>query len=57
MDKKQWLIAAILTFITVCFWVGFEILHKRIETQITPQVQELIEPINPNFDLTVIEKR
>lgn len=57
MDKKQWLIAVILTFITVCFWVGFEILHKRHETKITPQVQELIEPIDPNFDLTAIEKR
>lgn len=57
MDKKQWLIATILTFITICFWVGFEIWHKRYETQITPQLQELIEPINPSFDLTAIEKR
>lgn len=57
MDKKQWLIAMILTFITICFWVGFEILHKRSETQITPEVKELIESINPNIDLTAIEKR
>lgn len=57
MNKKEWLIAAILTFVTICFWVGFEILHKRAETKITPELKELLEPIDTNFDLSVIEKR
>lgn len=54
--KKEWLIAAILTFITVVAWVVFDILHARTQVEIPPKTQELIEPINPEFDTSVLEE-
>ncbi len=55
MTRKQWLIAAILTFITICAWVVFDILHKRSQVEISPNLQEVIEPINPDFNTKVLE--
>lgn len=55
MTKKQWLIAAILTFITVCAWVVFNILHTRAKVEIPSKIQEVIEPLNPEFDTSGIE--
>ena len=49
--SKQWLIITILTFITVCAWVGFDILHARAKVEIPPKTQELIEPISPEFKI------
>jgi len=53
--KKEWLIAAILTFITVCAWLIFDILHTRAQVEIPPKTQEIIEPISPDFDTSVLE--
>lgn len=50
MTKKQWLIAAILTFITILTWVVSDIIHTRSQVEISPQLQQVIEPISPNFD-------
>lgn len=50
MNKKQWLIATILTFITISAWVIFDILHTRSQVEISPKLQEVIEPIDPNFN-------
>lgn len=50
MNKKQWLIATILTFITICAWVIFDIVHVRSQVEISPKLQEVIEPIDPNFN-------
>lgn len=55
MNKKEWLIAAILTFITVCAWVVFDILHARSQVEIPANLQEVIEPINPEFDTQGVE--
>lgn len=55
MTKKEWLIAAILTFITISAWVIFDILHSRAKVDIPPKVQEVIEPISPEFDLSGLQ--
>lgn len=57
MTKKRWLILAILTFLTVCGWVIANILHTRTSVEIPPKVQELIEPLNPEFDLSGLEDK
>lgn len=54
--KKEWLIAAILTFLTICAWVVFDILHTRAQVEIPQKTQELIEPISPEFDTSGIQK-
>lgn len=55
MTKKEWLVAAILTFITVCAWVIFDILHSRSSVEIPAKVKEIIEPINPEFNTSILE--
>lgn len=55
MTKKQWMVAAILTFITVCAWVVFDILHARSSVEISPKLKEVIEPLNPEFDTSGLE--
>ncbi len=51
MTRKEFLIIAVATFITVISWVVFDILHKRSQVEISPKTQEVIEPLDPNFDL------
>lgn len=55
MTRKEWLIAAILTFITICAWVIFDIIHARAQVEILPKIQEIIEPISPEFDTSILE--
>lgn len=55
MTKKEWLIAAILTFLTICAWVIFDILHTRAKVEIPANLQEVIEPINPELNTQVLE--
>lgn len=55
MTRKEWLIAAILTFITVLSWVIFDIIHTRSQVQIPPKLQEAIEPISPDFNTQSLE--
>ena len=49
--KKEWLVATILTFITLCAWVIFDILHTRSQVEISPKIQEVIEPISPQLNV------
>lgn len=51
MTRKEWLVAAILTLITVSAWVVFDIIHARAQVEIPQNIQEAIEPINPNLDI------
>ena len=50
MSRKEWLIAAVLTFITILAWLAFNTMHARSKVEISPKVQELIEPISPDFN-------
>lgn len=50
MIRKQWLIVTILTFITILAWVAFDIIHTRSEVTIPTELQDLTEPISPEFD-------
>lgn len=55
MTKKEWLIAAILTFVTILAWVIFGIIHIRSQVQIPTQLQIIIEPISPDFNIKSIQ--
>lgn len=50
MTKKGWLIATILTLLTVSAWVISDIIHTHAQVQIPSQLQTIIEPISPDFD-------
>lgn len=51
MVRKEWLVVAILTFITILAWVGFDILHTQAEVEIPSELKDLTEPISPDFDV------
>lgn len=51
MNKKEWLIAAILTLITISAWVIFDIIHTRSQVSIPTKLQQVIEPISPDFNI------
>lgn len=53
--QKEWLIVTILTFLTIMAWVVFDILHTRSQSDVSPQLQELTEPVNPDFNLKGLE--
>lgn len=53
--RKEWLIGTILTFIVILAWVVFDILHNRAQVEIPSQLQELTEPINPEFNISGLE--
>lgn len=53
--RKELLIATILTFIVILAWVVFDILHNRAQVEIPSQLQELTEPINPEFNISGLE--
>ncbi len=57
MSRKELLLAVILTFITVCAWVIFEVIHASSQTKTPPQLEELLQPINPTLDLKGIQQR
>ena len=56
MNKKEFFIIIVVTFITICAWVIFDTLHKRSEVEIPPKLQEVIEPIDPNLDLESLKQ-
>ena len=55
MTKKEWLIAAILTFTTICAWVVFDILHTTTKVEVSQELQQLTEPISPDFNTKGLE--
>lgn len=52
MTRKEWLIAAILTLITISAWMIFEVVHTRSQVEIPQQLQQIIEPISPDFNIS-----
>lgn len=57
MTRREFLIIAIATFITAIAWAVFDILHARANVEVSPKLQQVIEPIDPNFDTTIIESQ
>ncbi len=54
MNSKQFLYIIIATFVTITAWTIFDILHSRSQVQPAPEVKELLEPLNPKLDLTIL---
>jgi len=50
MTSRQWLIATLLTFLTICAWVLFNILYEQPKPDVPPNTEQLIKPIDPEFN-------
>ncbi|MBI2018029.1 hypothetical protein HYS92_03175 [Candidatus Daviesbacteria bacterium] len=55
MNRKEFLLITVATLITVVAWVVFDIIHKRADVKLPANVQNVIEPINPDFNLNNIK--
>lgn len=53
MSGKSFLYIVIITFITVLIWVTLDITRGEPKT-VSPEVQQLITPISPDFDQEVL---
>lgn len=56
MTSKQFLIIIIATLITVLIWFAVDIYRSRSQVKVSPEVQQLLEPVNPNFDQNLINE-
>lgn len=54
MSGKQFLYIIIATLITVLIWFGIDIYRSKTTVQISPEIQQVLEPVNPNFDQNLI---
>lgn len=54
MSGKHFLYIIIATLITILIWFGLDIKHSRSKVKVAPEVQQLMAPINPNFDPKII---
>lgn len=52
MTSKQFLTILIFTLITVIIWVMFDIIQSRNAVGPAPEVQQLLEPVSPNFEIS-----
>lgn len=50
MSGKHFFYIIVATLITVLLWFALDIIHARSKIQISPEVQQTLEPVNPNFD-------
>lgn len=56
MTGKQFLVIIIATLITVLIWFAVDIYRSKTQVKISPEVQQLLEPVNPNFDPNLINE-
>lgn len=56
MTGKQFLYICVATFITVVIWVITDIIHSASQVKIPPEVNKLMEPLNPTLDQEAIDE-
>lgn len=56
MNNKELLIIAVIIFLSIVFWIAFDIYHASHQSSVTPQEQEQIRPLTPTFDNDIILK-
>jgi len=53
--RKSSLILTILTLITIIAWVIFDVIHARSKVEIPTEIKNVLDPVNPNFDIKALE--
>lgn len=55
MTKKEFYIIALVTLVTIIAWGIFDVIHTRSQVEPSSEIQEVLEPINPDFDSQALE--
>lgn len=53
--RKEFLVIAIATLATIIAWAIFDIIHKSAGVSLPANVQQIIEPIDPKFNIDAIK--
>lgn len=56
MNKKEFMIILIITFFVIMVWIIAEIIHSKPSVPVDPKLQQLLDPIDPNFDTSTLER-
>jgi len=54
MSYKDWLALSIFTLLIVFTWITFDVYHAMTTSTVASVEEELIEPLDPEFDHQVI---
>lgn len=55
-QKQIFLRILIFSFATVLVWVGFSLVLSQQQTGISPELQKLAVPLNPNIHLEIVDQ-
>lgn len=56
MNKKEFIVILIITFLVIMIWIIAEIIHSKPSVPIDPKLQQLLDPLDPNFDTATLER-
>lgn len=56
MERKELVVIAIATFLVVVIWVGTSVLGTKSSVEEKPNLQQLLEPIDPSLDQDTLDK-
>lgn len=56
MNRKEFIIVLVITFLVFMVWVIAEIIHAKPSIPIDPKIQALLTPVDPNLDKATLDK-
>lgn len=54
--KKSHIVIIVLTFICFTVWFIADLFKTPASVQVTPELQEALEPLNPSFDQSTLDQ-
>lgn len=56
MNQKEFTIAIIITVLVILLWVVADIIHTRSTVTVDSRVQQLLSPLNPVIDTSILDQ-
>lgn len=54
--SKDILALAVLTFITILVWIGFEAYHTAVTSTVPERLEVLVQPLSPKVSVEVVDE-
>jgi hypothetical protein len=54
--SNSWLYISILLFVIAVIWAGVSAYSQMRKPTIPPDLQKIMEPLDPNLDMTTLQK-
>lgn len=56
MNRKEFTVVLIFTFIVIVIWIIADIIYTEPSVTADPKIQPLLEEVDPNFDTAILEQ-